>query len=197
MTTTTVRAAALVALVCACAPVSASAEFLVSPYFAWTRNKDTQRWRPGGGATAEVHIGWLTAGGDVGYASSFFDPADDVLDLIASSYVLTATGHAGIMYRPPDDDARILPYFTGGFGWMRQQARDREGLVSVTRNDPSLHFGGGVNVMISEFLGARVDIRNFRSLRDPFETPDPIVEDLERVSFWRFTLGGVIRFGTD
>jgi hypothetical protein len=197
MIATPVRAAALAALVWALAVAPASADFLVSPYVAWSRNPDTERWVPGGGATAEVTIGWFTAGGDIGYGAGFFDPEEDVLDLIASSYVLTITGHAGVMFAPEDDDARVLPYATGGFGWMRQQARDREGLASVTRNDPALHFGGGVNLMITEYLGVRVDLRNFRSLRDPFESPDPIVEDLDRVSFWRFALGGVLRFGTN
>ena len=196
MTGTIVRAAALAALVCALAPSRADADFLVAPYFAWSRNTDTQRWVPGGGATVEVNIGWVVVGGDVGYGAGFFDPADDALDLIASSHVLTIAGHAGAMYAR-DDDARFVPYVTGGFGWMRQQARDREGLASVTRNDPSMHFGGGVNVMFTEYLGVRADIRNFRSLRDPFETPDPIVQDLERVSFWRLALGAVIRFGTN
>jgi hypothetical protein len=194
---TTARVALFVTVVCTLAPAPASADFLVAPYFAWSRNADTGRWVPGGGAVAEVTVGWFIAGGDVGYAGGFFDPEDDALDLIASSHVLTVSGHAGVIYTPPDDDARVLPYVTGGFGFMRQDARDREGLASVTRTDPSLHFGGGVNLMITEYLGARVDLRNFRSLRDPFETPDPIVADLERVSFWRFALGAVIRFGTN
>jgi hypothetical protein len=197
MTTTTVRAAALAALVWALVPAPASADFLVAPYVAWTRNPDTGRWVPGGGASADVTFGSFIVGGDVGYGAGFFDPAEDAFDLIASSYVLTITGHAGFIFAPPDDDARVLPYVTGGFGWMRQQARDREGLLSVTRNDPTLHFGGGVNLMITEYLGVRLDLRNFRSLRDPFESPDPIVEDLDRVSFWRFAVGGVLRFGTD
>jgi opacity protein-like surface antigen len=189
--------AALTAFVCVLAPAPASADFLVSPYFGWSRNADTERWVPGGGATAEITIGSFVVGGDVGYAAGFFDPEDDVFDLIASSHVLTVTGHAGAMFFADDDNARVLPYVTAGLGWMRQQARDREGLASASRSDPSFHFGGGVNVMATEYLGVRIDVRNFRSLRDPFESPDPLVEDLGRVSFWRFTLGAVIRFGTD
>ena len=198
MMVTFLRAAVAAAVVCALAPTPASADFIISPYFAWSRNADTSRWVPGGGATADVTIGWFTAGAEVGYGAGFFDPENDVLDLIASSYVLTVTGHAGVIVNPAnDDDARVLPYATGGFGVMRQQARDRAGLASVTRNDPSLHFGGGVYLMATEYLGVRADLRNFRSLRDPFESPDPIVADLERVSFWRFAVGAVIRFGTD
>jgi hypothetical protein len=194
---TFVRAVALAAVVCALTPAPARADFLVAPYFAWSRNPDTERWLAGGGATADFTTGWLVVGGDVGYASGFFDPEEDVLDLVASTYVLTIEGHAGVGLPAVSDEQRLLPYFTVGFGWMRQNARDREGLIEVVRNDPSLNFGGGLNVMMNKFLGARVDVRRFSSLRDPFETPDPIVADLERVHFWRIAIGGVVRFGRD
>jgi opacity protein-like surface antigen len=197
MMRTIARAAAVAALLCGLAPAPASADFLVSPYIAWSRNKDTARWVPGGGAAAEITFGSLLVGGDIGYGAGFFDPENDALDLIASSHVLTVTGEAGWILNPADDDARVLPYATAGFGWMRQQARDREGLASVTRNDPSVHVGGGVNFMFTEYLGVRADVRHFRSLRDPFESPDPIVADLERVNFWRIALGAVVRFGTN
>jgi len=190
------RAATLAALLCLLSAAPAHADFLVAPFFAWTRNAETERRVPGGGATAEWTAGWLVAGGDLGYASGFFDPDEDVFDLVASSHVLTIGGHVGIGW-PAPDEARFVPYLTGGFGWMRQQARDREGLADVTRSDPAFNLGGGVNVMFAPFLGIRADLRRFRSLRDPFEAPDPIVADLERLSFWRFSLGAVIRFGTN
>jgi hypothetical protein len=195
MTTTLARAALSAALVLALTPGAAHADFLVAPYLAWTRNPDTERWVVGGGATAEITRGWLVAGGDVGYASGFFDPPDDALDLIASSHVLTVTGHAGVTRPAGDVSLRVRPYVTGGFGWMRQQARDREGLAAVTRSDPALHIGGGADLMITDYLGVRADLRHFRSLRDPYETPDPIVADLERVKFWRVSVGAVLRFG--
>lgn len=191
------RGAAFAALVWLLAPVPASADFLVAPYFAWTRNADTERWLPGGGATADFTTGWLVVGGDIGYAAGFFEPEEDVLDLVASSHVLTVSGHAGIGLPAVSDEQRFLPYVTAGFGWMRQNARDRDGLAEVTRNDPSLNFGGGVNVMILEYLGVRADLRRFSSLRDPFESPDPIVADLERLHFWRLAFGGVVRFGRE
>jgi len=197
MTTTMTRAAALALLICTLTPSAADADFLVEPFISWTRNKDTERWVPGGGASAEFTSGWLIVGGDFGYASGFFDPEEDVLDLIASSHVLTFSGHAGVGMPARNDASRYFPYFTAGFGWMRQDARDREGLVDVTRNDPALNFGGGIRVLFTEYLGVRADLRYFRSMRDPYEAPDPIVADLERVGFWRLGLGAVIRFGTN
>jgi hypothetical protein len=202
MTTTTrlssaaVRVVALALLLCTLAPAPASADFLVEPFLAWTRNKETARWLVGGGAAAEFATGWLLVGGEVGYAGSYFDPAEDVLDLIASSHVLTVSGTAGVT-RPARRDAdRFFPYVTAGIGWMRQDARDREGRIDVTRNDPAVNFGGGVRYLFGEFLGVRADVRHFRSLREPFENPDPLVADLERVNFWRMSIGAVIRFGS-
>jgi hypothetical protein len=196
MTTTTARVAALALAICTLAPSTASADFLVEPFFAWTRNKETERWVPGGGVAAEFASGWLLVGGDFGYAAGFFEPDADVLDLIASSHVLTISGHGGVTMPARRDADRYFPYFTVGFGWMRQDARDREGLINVTRNDPAVNFGGGIRVLVGEFLGVRADIRHFRSMRDPFENPDPLVADLERVSFWRLGVGAVIRFGS-
>ena len=196
MTTTIARAAGLAVLVCTFAPSTARADFLVEPFFVWTRNKETARWLPGGGAAVEYAADWLLVGGEVGYAADFFDPPGDVRDLIASSHVLTVSGTAGITMPARRDADRFFPYVTVGFGWMRQDARDRAGLIDVTRNDPAISFGGGIRVLLSEFLGVRADVRQFRSLRDPFEAPDPLVADLARVSFWRVGVGAVIRFGS-
>ena len=202
--TTIARAAALAALLSTTFAAPAAADFLVQPFFAWSRNpgtdgsaSDPARWRRGGGASAEMTFGWFLVGGDVGYAAGFFEPEEDVLDLVASSHVLTIVGHAGIGMPARRDEDRYFPYVTGGFGWMRQDARDREGLIEVTRNDPAVHVGGGVRVLFTEYLGVRADVRYFRSMRDPYDEPDPIVADLERLSFWRIGIGAVVRFGSN
>jgi hypothetical protein len=197
MTTTALRAAALTLVICTAAPATARADFLVEPFFAWTHNNETSRSVPGGGVAAEWSSGWLLVGGDFGYASGYFDPAEDVLDLVATSSVLTLGGHVGIGMPAEGGKGRYFPYFTGGLGLMRQVARDREGLIDVQRNDPALNFGGGIRVLVNNYLGVRGDVRYFRSLRDPFDNADPIVADLDRVHFWRIALGAVIRFGWD
>ena len=194
--TTTTRLRALAVVLCTLCPTAASADFLVEPFLAWTRNKETARWIAGGGAAAEFATGWLLVGGELGYAGGYFDPEADVLDLIASSHVLTISGTAGITMPARTDADRFFPYATAGLGWMRQDARDREGLIDITRNDPAVNFGGGIRVLFSEFLGVRADVRYFRSMRDPFPDADPLVADLERVNFWRLGVGAVIRFGS-
>ena len=196
MTTTMARVVALAVLLCTVPASPARAELLVEPFFAWTRNKETARWLSGAGAAVEYAGGWLLVGGEFGYAADYFDPPADVGDLIASSHVLTISGTAGITKPAREDADWWFPYVTVGLGLMRQDARDREGLIDIARNDPALNFGGGIRVLFSEFLGVRADVRHFRSLRDPFEAPDPLVADLERVNFWRVGVGAVIRFGS-
>jgi hypothetical protein len=196
MTITTARAAGLALLICTLTPSTARADFLVEPFLVWTRNTETARWLPGGGAAVEFAAGWLLVGGEVGYAADFFDPPGNVRDLIASSHVLTVSGTAGLTWPARRDADRFFPYVTAGYGLMRQSARDREGLIEVARNDPAFNVGGGIRVQLSEFLGVRADVRQFWSLRDPFESPDPLVADLQRVKFWRVGIGAVIRFGS-
>ena len=196
MTITTARAAGLAVLICTFTPSTARADFLVEPFLVWTRNTETARWLPGGGAAVEFAAGWLLVGGEVGYAADFFDPPGNVRDLIASSHVLTVSGTAGLTWPARRDADRFFPYVTAGYGLMRQNARDREGLIEVARNDPAFNVGGGIRVQLSEFLGVRADVRQFWSLKDPFESPDPLVADLQRVKFWRVGIGAVIRFGS-
>jgi opacity protein-like surface antigen len=173
-------------------PASAQADLLFEPFLSWTHNTDRSRWVTGGGMDVEWSRGWFIAGGDIGYAGGFFDPAQDATDLIESSHVMTISGHAGIGL-PKTRDNRFLPYATAGWGVLRQKARDREGLIDVSRNDPSFNIGGGVRALFTSYLGVRAEMRYFRSMKDPFESPDPIVADIKRLGFWRFSVGAIVR----
>jgi hypothetical protein len=186
------------ALAVAGAPAPAAADFLVEPFWAWSRNPPQPagaeaRWHPGGGVAADWTSGMLIVGGEVGYASGFFDPPQDVFDLVQTSHVLTASGSAGVT-RAYAARRRLLPYATAGLGLMRQQARDRAGVIDVTRNDPALNFGGGARVLLKNYVGLRGDLRYYRSLT----TADPasdLASDLPRLGFWRISAGVVFRFG--
>ena len=187
------------ALISLGAPSAAAADFLIEPYLAWSRNPpqstaDTAQWHTGGGVAAEWTFGMLTAGGDVGYASSFFDPPQQVVDLIQSSYVLTGSGQVGIT-RPYAAERRLFPFATAGLGLMRQQARDRDGLIDVTRNDLGWNIGAGARMMVTDFFGVRAEARYFRDLKQPYDQPSDLVANLSPLSFWRLSVGAVVRFG--
>jgi hypothetical protein len=181
------------------APAPAAADFLVEPFWGWSRNPPqpegtTAAWHPGGGVAFDWTSGMLIVGGEVGYAPGFFDPPQDLLDLIQTSHVLTAGGAAGIT-RSYVVRRKLYPYLTAGLGLMRQQARDRAGAIDVTRNDPALDVGGGARWLVKNYLGVRGDLRYFRSLRGPEDSGSDLVSDLPRLGFWRISAGIVLRFG--
>jgi hypothetical protein len=180
-------------------PAPAAADFLVEPFYAWSRNPPQPagaeaRWHPGGGVAVDWTTGTLIVGGEVGYAGGFFDPPQDVFDLVQSSHVLTANGAAGITraYAP---GRRLYPYATAGFGLMRQQARDRAGAIDVTRNDPAFDVGGGARLLLRNYVGVRGDVRYFRSMKGAGDGASDLVSDLPRLGFWRISAGVVLRFG--
>ncbi len=181
------------------AALPAAADFLVEPFWALSRNPPqpagaAAAWHAGGGIAAEWTRGMFTAGGEAGYAPGFFDPPDNVFDLVQTSHVLTASGTAGVT-RAFAPARRFYPFATAGFGLMRQQARDRDGLIDVTRNDPALNVGGGARLLLKNYLGVRGDLRYFRSLQDAGESPGDLVAELPPLGFWRLSAGVVLRFG--
>ncbi len=193
------RLALLASLALVFAPRPAAADFLIEPFFAWARNpplstSDQARWHPGGGVGVDWTFGSLIAGGEIGYASSFFDPPQDAFDLIETSYILTASGQFGISV-PAATDRHFYPYATAGLGILRQQARDRAGLVDITRNDPAWNIGAGARWMFNDLFGVRGEARYFRDLRQPFDSSTTPVTNLSPLAFWRVSVGGVIRFG--
>ena len=193
---------ALAALVVIAMPAIASAgDFLVEPFFAWSRNPptagttDTAGWHPGGGVGVNWLAGALVAGGDFGYASGFFDPKPPASDLIQTSQLLTVSGTVGVTRPSQDGMQRLLPYVTGGAGLLRQQARDRAALIDVTRNDMAVNVGGGVRYLITRYIGVTGDVRYFVDLKKPFDQPSDLTADIGRLTFWRVAAGVVLRFG--
>jgi hypothetical protein len=180
-------------------PAIAAADFLVEPFFAWSRNPpqpagSVARWHPGGGVAVDWTAGKLMVGGEVGYASGFFDPPQDVFDLIQSSHLLTVNGAAGIT-RAYAARRRLYPYATAGFGLLRQQARDRAGAIDVTRNDPAVNAGGGLRLLLKDYVGVRGDVRYFRSLENSGDGAADLAAALPALGFWRVSAAVVLRFG--
>jgi len=189
------------ALLLALPAAAAAADFLVEPFLAWSRSPategsatDTGAWHPGGGVGVNWLAGSLVAGAEIGYASAFFDPSQPASDLIQSSHLLTVSGTVGVSRRLAGEH-RILPYATGGAGLMRQQARDREGLINVTRNDPAINMGGGTRIFVTRYIGLGGDLRYFVNLKKPFDQPTDLTSGIGRLTFWRVTAFAVLQFG--
>jgi hypothetical protein len=193
------RIVALFGLTLVAAPAPAAADFLIEPFWAWSRNPPqpagaAARWHPGGGVAADWTSGMLIVGGEIGYASGFFNPPQEVFDLVQTSHVLTVSGAAGVT-RPYAARRRLYPYATAGLGLLRQQARDRDGLIDVTRHDAALNAGTGARLLLKDYVGVRGDLRYFRSLTRASDTASDLVSDLPRLGFWRVSAAIVVRFG--
>lgn len=178
------------------APSIAHAQVHVDPFLGWARNGDLSAWHPGGGVAVDwLSEGGLTVGADFGYESGFFDPPQGALDLIESSNLFTVTGLVGYAAPWRREGPSVRPFVSGGVGVMRQHARDRAGFIDVSRTDPAWSLGGGTRVRLKRYLGVRGEVRYFRSLRAPYESPSDLTADLGRLGFWRISAGATLRFG--
>jgi opacity protein-like surface antigen len=180
------------------APAPAAADFLVTPFFAWARtpaekNGAGGQFHPGGGVGVDWTNGSLIAGGEIGYTAGFFDPPENTFDLIQTSHMFTIGGEVGVT-RPPASERRFYPYATAGVGILRQQARDRAGLVDATRDDWAFNIGGGARLMFTDYFGVRGDLRYFRDLQSPGDQTSDLVAALDKLAFWRVSAGIVLRF---
>jgi len=103
---------------------------------------------------------------DLGYSPDFYGSrvSSSLVSAITDVTIGIPIGHR--------DRLQLRPYVTGGLG------------VVLSRNDDiGAAFGGGVTVFTNSHLGVRADVRTIQSLHD----------SSGRVSFWRTSIGVVIR----
>jgi hypothetical protein len=84
-----------------------------------------------------------------------------------------------------------------GAGLVRSRVDLGDLFQEVNTNDWGLAVGGGVSGMLSDHVGLRGEVRDFRSLEDPEvtdpEDDDPFQVAIGKFDFWRATVGGVFR----
>lgn len=130
---------------------------------------------------------------DLGYAPNFFDLDDDFGDFGSSGSVTTLM--ANLLVGAPL--GRVRPYGTVGVGLMRSNLELLDFFDDLGRNDFGINYGGGVMIFLSNNVGIRGDIRQFRSLRNEDlddDFPEPLDFELGDFKFWRATGGVTFRF---
>ena len=130
---------------------------------------------------------------DLGYAPNFFEFEDDFGEFDSSGSVTTVMGN--LLIGAPL--GRVRPYGTIGAGLMRSNLELFDLFDDVSRNDFGINYGGGVIVFLSDNIGLRGDIRQFRSLQNDDlddDFPDPLDFELGDFTFWRATGGVTFRF---
>jgi hypothetical protein len=149
-----------------------------------------------GGSTQLIFggsVGWLSQGvlgfeGDFSYGSHFFE-TDNEAGAIQSSDLITVSGSVIVAAPLRVTGYSLRPYLIGGLGLVHS------GITYVLLDpvdDDSLGFnvGGGAIGFLSRRTGVRFELRHFRTFN---READLSGEVQPRLSFWRFTVGVVIR----
>ena len=144
-----------------------------------------------GGSAALLSGGIFGIEADWGYAPHFFED-DNRGGAFSGSNVNTLMG--SMIFAVPLSVTResLRPYAIGGFGLMHAAAKDAVfDELSFAENFGGYNAGAGAIGLISPRTGFRFEIRHFRSLQN---RPNELTgESGARLSFWRATVGVVIR----
>jgi hypothetical protein len=113
---------------------------------------------------------------------------------VISSSVMTLSGNVVIALPRRMTQYTLRPYVAGGVGLMRVSKDDQLDTFPVTLNVMTIDVGGGATGFLSETVGLNWDLRYFRNITG---APDPDNPGLSfgapRLSFWRLTMGVVLR----
>jgi hypothetical protein len=144
-----------------------------------------------GGSAALLSRGVFGVEADFGYAPRFFERDNRAGNIIGSN-VNTLSGSV-IMTVPLSVSRESLrPYAVAGFGLIHAASNDAV-FDAFTFDDTfaGVNLGGGAIGLISPRTGFRFEIRHFRSVHN---APNTLTgESSARLSFWRATVGVVIR----
>ena len=143
-----------------------------------------------GGSAALLSRGVFGVEADYAYAPRFFE-RDNRAGNITGSNVNTLSG--SVIFALPLSVTResLRPYAIAGLGLMHAAVQDAVNFSDVRENMLGYNVGGGAIGMISPRTGLRFEIRHFRSVEN---APNVLTgEDSARLSFWRATVGVVIR----
>lgn len=149
----------------------------------------TKHWAYGGSVTW-LGDGVLGVEGDFAFVPGIFED-DNTANLITASSAITLSGNVVATLPLSITRESLRPYLIGGFGLMRARAEDQICLACEALNEPALQIGGGAFGLLSDRAGLRFDIRQTRTVR---REETLIGERRAKLSFWRLTVGVVIRY---
>jgi hypothetical protein len=197
-----VRAGIAFLLLVLTTPANACADWLLIPFAGSTFAGQSPAVVPLSEAASHKHwmlggsAAWLTDGvfgleADFAFVPGMFD-SENALVPVEGSYAFTLGGNliAAAPLSVTGDSLR--PYLIGGLGLAQFSQRDPNCLIDcVTFTESALQVGGGAIGMLSDRTGVRFDLRQVRTLR---RGKTLLGEPVPRLSFWRATLGVVIRY---
>jgi opacity protein-like surface antigen len=185
-------------------PVSASAEWLLSPFVGMRFGGDTSYLDPEvgtekkkfvwGASLALLTSGVLGVEADFSYIPGFFE-GEESDSTIAHSRAITLMGN--VIIALPLDATRggLRPYVVGGVGLLHVRAEDPAvGLYSAHANVFGLNVGGGALGPLTQRSSIRFDVRHFRNVSSGDQVPVLNTSESFDLSFWRATIGVAFRY---
>ncbi len=176
--------AAALAVSCAAAPRVASADTLITPFVGTTFGGDAKEHRPTFGAGVTFVGRSIGLELELGRTSKFF--GDNATSADVTTLTAALVGSADIRGRG------IKPYFLTGAGLMRTGVALGNLLDDTSYNNFAILLGAGVNVLASDHVGFRGDVRYFRRLERQSDVG--ILPIASNFDFWRATIGLQLHF---
>lgn len=180
-------------------PLSARADWLVTPFAGGSFAPETTLlvFEEGAGrkltlgvATTLLSDGLFGIEGEVNHTPGFFQ-GDDPLGLVLTSRVTTFTGNVIIAVPLAVTRESLRPYVVGGLGLLQARSKHAAGLFPVDENLLAVNFGGGAIGFVTDRTGLRFDLRYIKAASG---ADGPLAQPgVSRLSFWRATMGIVIR----
>ncbi len=144
-------------------------------------------------------VGWLSSGvlgieGDFSYVPGIFQRNTERAipeGLIFDSSVITLSGSVIAAVPRHVTGYSLRPYLIGGVGLIQTNFNYDDVFTTVDDNSPGFNVGGGAIGFLTQRTGVRFELRHFRTFER--EVNPLSLEVLPRLSFWRFTVGVVIR----
>ena len=144
-----------------------------------------------GGAVALLSDGILGLEAEFSHTPRFFE-GDDPLGLVLTSRVTSVSGSVVLAVPLAITRESLRPYVVGGMGLLQARSKHAGGLFPVDQNLLGVNLGGGAIGLVSERTGLRFDLRHIKAASGadgPLARPG-----LSRLSFWRATVGVVLRY---
>lgn len=141
--------------------------------------------------------GWLSSGllgveGEFAYAPGMFQRDAERVPpgLVYDGSVMTFTGSVIVAVPQSVTGYSLRPYAIGGIGLIHTSLNYDEVFDTVNDNSLGFNVGGGAIGFLTRRTGVRFELRHFRTFQ---REPSEFEEVGPRVSFWRFTMGVVVR----
>lgn len=144
-----------------------------------------------GGTVSRVGEGPIGFEGDFTYVPKFFQRRPG--GIVTGSRVMTFMGNVAVALPLKITRESLRPYASGGFGIIRASEKHDLGVFELNTTFIGTNIGGGVVGFLTPFTGIRWEARYFRTV-SVLGDADRLSFAYPRLSFWRGTMGVVIRY---